>query len=250
MAKKWLGPGMGIAGLALCVVGGVGLLLRPAALAYPVGDIETPVAVIPPEVVALDGLLSISVTAPGAFDVRTARPVDAYAWAAGGRTSVVRGLVSWDEVAVDDVYTSGNHPADVPGDLWRYWRLAAGQTTIEPSGVEQGVAIVLVSTSGEPLGDVTLELSRDRGNGWAWPVVAVGLGLVVVGMAFVAAGRMGPTSPRARLTKGTGRERAKETKEKTPGREPTKRRVWWRSWLVAVREAGLKAVSRIRGKKP
>jgi hypothetical protein len=184
--RKWLGPLVGILGLALCIAGGIGLLLRPAAIAYSSAELETPVVVIPPDVIGLDSLLSISITAPGGFDVRTARPVDAYAWAVGDRTSVVRGLVSWDAVKVDVIATSGSDPADVPGDLWRDWRLAMGETSIDPNDIEPGLAIVLVSSSDTPLSGVTLELSRDRGNGWAWPVVAGGLAAIVAGLVLIA----------------------------------------------------------------
>jgi hypothetical protein len=212
--RKWLAPLVGLAGLALCAVGGVAILLRPAATVHAVGDLEAPIAVIPPEVVAFDGLLSISVTAPGAFDVRTARPVDVYAWAKDDHTSVVRGLVSWDEVQVDDVNAGGSYFADDDGDLWRDSRHATGETTIDPADVEPGVVIVLVSESGS-LGDVTLTLSRDRGNGWAWPVIAGGLSLIVAGLVILAAGLVESQPSTTRERKRKGHDSVKKTSEAT-----------------------------------
>jgi len=211
--RKWLAPLVGLAGLALCAVGGVAILLRPAATVNAVGDLEAPIAVIPPEVVAFDGLLSISVTAPGAFDVRTARPVDVFAWAEDDHTSVVRGLVSWDDVQVDDVNAGGSYVADGDGDLWRDSRHATGETTIDPADVEPGVVIVLVSESGSSLGDVTLTLSRDRGNGWAWPVIAGGLSLIVVGLVILAAGLVESQLPTTRERERKGHDSVKKTSE-------------------------------------
>ena len=186
MIRTFAGPVLAIAGVVAIVAGAVGLMLRPAGVAEATAPLETSVLVIPPSVVALDGLEAITVTAPGEIDVRTARPGDAYAWAAGVSTSVVRGLTSWEQVDVEDVYSSSGAVPDFAGDLWRTWTTHAGTTVFDVSTVEPGVAIVVIATGSAPLSDVSMTVTRERGNGWAWPLVAGGLAGVAVGLVFFA----------------------------------------------------------------
>lgn len=204
MIRRLIGPVLGIAGLVAVAVGGVALLLRPAPIAYPKGDLGTVVAVIPPSVIALEGLEAITITAPGSVDIRTARPSDAYAWAVEVETSVVRGLDSWEGIQVDRAGSMDGAVPEFPGDLWRDWDFGYQVMTIEASDIEPGLAVVVVSGSGEPLGEVTFEVTHDRGSGWAWPVLAGGLGALAVGLAIIVADLVLAGLGRRRARKGEG----------------------------------------------
>jgi len=184
--RRFIGPILGIAGLATIGVGGIALLLRVSSDAHPVGDLETAVVIIPPNVVALEGLNEITITAPGSFLVRTARPADVYAWATEVETSVVRRLESWEEIEVDRVWSTTGILPEHTGDMWRGWERGSSEKMIEVSTIEPGLAVVIISGSTAPLGEVAFEMTRDRGNGWAWPVLAGGLGVLAIALVFLA----------------------------------------------------------------
>ncbi|MBN2176740.1 MAG: hypothetical protein JW722_03685 [Demequinaceae bacterium] len=196
MIRRLIGPVLGAIGLVAVVVGGLGLLLRPPPVDHPTAIVDTTAVVIPPAVLALEGLGEIAITAPGAFDIRTARPSDAYAWVATVDTSVVRGLASWEDLRIDHAGSATGAIPDFPGDLWREWWLFFEETTIEASEVEPGLAMLIVSGSDAPIGEITFTVTHDRGNGWAWPVLTGGLGSVAVGLGFIIMGLL-QTRPRA-----------------------------------------------------
>lgn len=186
MIEKLFERGLAAVGLIVVAVGGVALMLRPVSVVHPRADLDTRVVVIPPEVLTLDGLGEITVTAPSTFDVRTARPSDAYAWAMGVEVGVVRGLETWEDLEVDRAGTVSGEVPDFSGDLWRGWVFAYEDAAIDPVDLESGLAVVIVSGSGSPLTSLTFEMIRDRGNGWAWPTLAAGLGALTAGLALDA----------------------------------------------------------------
>jgi hypothetical protein len=181
---KHVERGLVAVGIAIAAAGGSGLALRPEPVVYPSADLDGPILVIPPSALALDGLDDIIVTSAGTFTVWAGRPSDVYAWAAAAEVDVVRGLETWEDIQVDRAGTMSGEVSEFRGDLAREWAYAFEEASIEPSGVDPGLAVVAVSGSGAPFESLVFEMSRDRGNGWGWPTLAAGLGAVVVGLAL------------------------------------------------------------------
>lgn len=185
MNKNRTGPAVAIIGLVLVAVGGVALLLRPSAVAHPTALLETSLAVVPAEALSQPNLMSITFTAPGMLDLRTARPADAYAWVQGGHVTVVRGLDTWEDLGVERVWTAGGPATEFPGDVWRTWDNGFHTATIAANDIEPGAALVVVSAADAHLSTVTFEVSRERGNTWAPPVLALGLLAIAVGLVWM-----------------------------------------------------------------
>jgi len=176
--------GLVAAGLVAAAVGGVALMLKPAPEVNPSADLDTSVIVIPPDVLALEGLGEMTIAAEGSFTLWEGRPSDLYVWASTIEVGVVRGLDTWEEIRVDRAGTIGGEAPDFRGDLAREWEYAVGEASLKASDVDPGLAVVAVTGSGEPFGRLVFEMSRDPGNGWAWPTLAAGLGAVVAGLAL------------------------------------------------------------------
>lgn len=176
-----------VAGLAAIVVGSVALMFRPESTVHPTADLDVSVVIIPPGVVTLEGLGEIVVIAPDDTDVRTARPVDVYAWSVGIDVGVVRGLDTWEEIQVVRVGTASGEVPPYQSDLWRGRMLVSEEAVIDTSDVESGLMVAVLSGSEAPLERLTFEMTRDRGGGWVWTTLASGLGVLTAGLAVVAA---------------------------------------------------------------
>ena len=178
--------GAGIAGIALAIAGGVGLIAKPDAVVWASAPLDRAVDVIPPQVLAMDGVMDVVVEGDPWMETRTARPVDAYAWHRGESSIYVQGLSSWTEVKTlkPDLYSyDGN---DLTGDIWRSNTLSFGATHIFPADVPAGLAVVVVTRSHGPLSKVSIEVSRDPGYTWAWPALSAGALLAAVSMVLFA----------------------------------------------------------------
>lgn len=220
MNRRLVGPVLGILGLVTIGVGGVALMLRVSADAHPEGDLETAVAIIPPSVVALDGLQRITISAPGGILVRTARPADAYAWATGVEASVVRRLESWEAIEVDRIWSTTGILPEYPGDMWRSWEIGSLKKTMKVSAIEPGLAVVIISDSTSPLGEVAFDMTRDRGNGWAWPVLAGGLGALAIALVFLGADLMEGRPEKKEEPLGTRGNRSEPVRKKSATVKP------------------------------
>lgn len=176
----------GVAGVALAIAGGAGLIAKPDAVVWASAPLDRAVVFIPPQVIAMDGVMDIVVEGEPWMETRTARPVDAYAWHRGESSIYVQGVSSWTEVKTlkPDLYSyDGN---ELTGDIWRSNTLSAGATHIFPDEVPPGLAVVVVTRSHGPLSKISIELSRDPGYGWAWPALSVGALLAAVSMVLFA----------------------------------------------------------------
>jgi hypothetical protein len=182
---KLIERGLVAAGLAAAAAGGVALMLKPAPVVYPSADLDTSVVVLPPDVLALEGLGEMTITAEGPFSVWAGRPSDAYVWAFTIDVGVVRGLDTWEDIRVDRAGTIGGEAPDFRGDLAREWRYSSGEASIEAPDVGSGLALVAVTGSGKPFERLVFEVSRDPGNGWAWPALAAGLGAIATGLTLL-----------------------------------------------------------------
>lgn len=176
----------GVAGIALAIAGGAGLIAKPDAVVWASAPLDRAVVFIPPQVIAMDGVMDIVVEGEPWMETRTARPVDAYAWHRGESSIYVQGVSSWTEVKTlkPDLYSyDGN---DLTGDIWRSNTVSAGATHIFPDEVPAGLAVVVVTRSHGPLSKISIELSRDPGYGWAWPALSAGALLAAVSMVLFA----------------------------------------------------------------
>lgn len=176
----------GVAGIALAIAGGAGLIAKPDAVVWASAPLDRAVVFIPPQVIAMDGVLDIVVEGEPWMETRTARPVDAYAWHRGESSIYVQGVSSWTEVKTlkPDLYSyDGN---ELTGDIWRSNTVSAGATHIFPDEVPPGLAVVVVTRSHGPLSKISIELSRDPGYGWAWPALSAGALFAAVSMVLFA----------------------------------------------------------------
>lgn len=176
----------GVAGIALAIAGGAGLIAKPDAVVWASAPLDRAVVFIPPQVIAMDGVLDIVVEGEPWMETRTARPVDALAWHRGESSIYVQGVSSWTEVKTlkPDLYSyDGN---ELTGDIWRSNTVSAGATHIFPDEIPPGLAVVVVTRSHGPLSKISIELSRDPGYGWAWPAISAGALLAAVSMVLFA----------------------------------------------------------------
>jgi hypothetical protein len=176
----------GVVGVALAIAGGAGLIAKPDAVVWASAPLDRAVVFIPPQVIAMDGVMEIVVEGEPWMETRTARPVDAYAWHRGESSIYVQGVSSWTEVKTlkPDLYSyDGN---ELTGDIWRSNTVSAGATHIFPADVPAGLAVVVVTRSHGPLSKISIELSRDPGYGWAWPALSAGALLAAVSMVLFA----------------------------------------------------------------
>jgi len=178
--------GAGIAGIAIAIAGGVGLIAKPDAVVWASAPLGRAVVVIPPQVIAMDGVKDIVVEGDPWMETRTARPVDAYAWHRGESSIYVQGVSSWTEVKTVKPDLFSYDGKDLTGDIWRSNTLSFGATHIRPADVPAGLAVVVVTRSHGPLSKISIELSRDPGYGWAWPAVSAGALLAAVSMVLFA----------------------------------------------------------------
>jgi hypothetical protein len=170
----------------MAVAGAVGLIAKPDAVVWASAPLDRAVVVIPPQVLAMDGVMDVVVEGEPGMETRTARPVDAYAWLRGESSIFVQGVTSWTDVKTlkPDLYSYDGK--DLTGDIWRSNTVGFGATHIFPADVPAGLAVVVVTRSHGPLSKVSIELSRDPGYGWAWPAISAGALLAAVSMVLFA----------------------------------------------------------------
>jgi hypothetical protein len=90
----------GVLGLILLAAGLIAQAVKPANQATPSAAVDTPVVVVPPQVLALspDGVLTI--TSDGALEAHTARTQDVDAWSRLRASVTITGVTDWDTLAV------------------------------------------------------------------------------------------------------------------------------------------------------
>jgi hypothetical protein len=182
----------GVLGVAAAITGGAGLIAKPEAIVWASAPLDRPVVVIPPQVLAMDGVLEIVVEGEPYTEIRTALPVDVYAWLRGESSIVVRGISSWTEVTLvrPGIYMyDGN---DRRGDIWRSSTMRYGEMHIRPADVPAGLAVVVITRSHTPLDKVSIQLSRDPGYEWALPTISAGALLAAVSITLFAFAWLAP----------------------------------------------------------
>lgn len=87
----------GALGLLMLVAGLIAQAVRPEHAVVTQATLGTPVVVLGPEVLALEGLQRLAVTADGGLEAHSARPVDAQAWLGDHSATFITGYISWEE---------------------------------------------------------------------------------------------------------------------------------------------------------
>ncbi len=176
----------GILGIIAAGAGVAGLIAKPDPVVWASAPLDRPVVVIGPQVLAMDGLDQVVVKAEPYMETMTARPSDAYAWLRGESSTVVRGLASWEvvDVLVPTLYRYDG--ADPSHDIWRSSYVSAGASVIRPEDVPPGYVVVVATKTRIPLDSVSIEMTRDPGNGWAWPAISGGAVLAALSLSLFA----------------------------------------------------------------
>jgi hypothetical protein len=89
----------GVLGLLMLIAGLVANGARPDPKVVTKAPVNTPVVVVGPEVIALQGLDQIAVNATGGIEAHTARAADAASWLKRHSATYVSGYASWDALA-------------------------------------------------------------------------------------------------------------------------------------------------------
>lgn len=176
----------GVLGVVVAIAGAAGLIAKPDAVVWATAPLDRAVVVIPPQVLAMHGVMDIVVAGSSSSEIRTARPADAYGWLRGESSIVVQGVTSWTEVKTlrPDLYQYDGK--DAAGDMWRSNAAASGELHIRPGDFPQGLAVVVVTNGHTPLTKVSIQLSRNPGYAWAWPAISAGALLAAVSMVLFA----------------------------------------------------------------
>ncbi|GMA25243.1 hypothetical protein GCM10025864_30020 [Luteimicrobium album] len=196
-----------IIGLALVVLGVVSAALGVAsatvwradstvtASTHPASDAPTLVTTGPGVLGLVDDKVSITARAADGGDVVIAvgRADDVAGWVGDDPVTQVTGMTDWSTLATKT--TSGEAPKTAPdpssSDMWVSSTSGSGEVTL-PWTARDGRWSVLVAAVGDDAQAPTLALTWDREvtTPWLWPLVLVGLVLVVVGLVVMSLGRL------------------------------------------------------------
>jgi hypothetical protein len=221
----------GVLGVVAAIAGAAGLIARPDAVVWATAPLDRPVVVIPPQVLAMRGVMDIVVVGGPDSEIRSARPADAYGWLRGESSIVVQGVTSWTEVKTlkPDLYQYDGK--DLVGDMWRSNTVASGEVHIRPGDFPSGLAVVVVTNGRTPLDKVSIELSRNPGYEWAWPAISAGALIAAVSMVLFAMIWLD-----LRPSKAVRKLPPPETSAE-PASDPPSRPAWRRSRRAAAKEA-------------
>jgi len=214
----------GAIGLLMLIAGLIAQAISPAHDVVTEVNLDTPVVVLGPEVLALPEVQRLAVNADGGVEAHTARPVDAEAWLASHSATYITGYATWDELTtrtasriVADTATPSPSatpeaspeasPAAEPspspspeaadtapaeesfdygsGDLWRHNWAGMGRVSIAFGAVSPGEYLVVNSLDGSNLGAVEISANRQVNDAWISPLIWIGIALAVLGVFAV-----------------------------------------------------------------
>lgn len=171
----------GVLGLLMLVAGLVANGARADHEVLTQADITSPVVVLGPDVVALDGLERIAVTTDGPLVAHAARPVDALAWLKNYSADYVMGYDGWDTLALrteSRVTAPSASPSPSPG----------ASASPSPSAAAPSPS-PSASPSASPAPDAEEEVvPADYGSGDHWRDTWNGQGRVSLGVASLTPG--------------------------------------------------------------
>ena len=211
----------GVLGLLMVIAGLIAQAVKPDHSVVTGANLDTPVVVLGPQILALDGLERIAVTANGRVEARTARPVDAEAWLTQFSGTYVSGYAGWDALATRtasrvvpaevspsptaptatataspspsptaDGASSDQAPAIDFGseDVWRESWNGVDRVSVADAQVPVGEYLVVHSADGSNLKGVELSAEREVNDAWISPLIWIGAALVLLGLIAVVSG--------------------------------------------------------------
>lgn len=218
----------GVIGLLMLVAGLVADGARADREVVTVAQVESAVVVLPPEVIALEGLERLAVTAEGRIAAHTARPVDADAWLKKHSASYVVGYNGWDDLTLrteSRVVLESPSPSPSPsasasatpaasptpspspspeagaddeapeasadygsGDHWRGTWNGTDRLSLAIPALTPGDYLVVYSADGADLTSVEFTAQRQVNDGWIDPLIWIGAGLTALGVVAAISG--------------------------------------------------------------
>jgi hypothetical protein len=240
----------GVLGLLMLIAGLVANDARPDREVVTTASLKTPVVVIGPEVIALQGLDRIAVNAKGGIEAHTARAVDAASWLKRHSATHVTGYAGWDGLATrteirmiapspspspsaspapTPTPSPSPSPTDSataqPGDTtasadygstddWRSsWR-GFNRVSLAVGAVPPGEVLVAYAADGSNLDSVEFTAARQVNDGWINPLIWIGAVLAVLGAVAVLSGLI-DTRPAQERAESWLRGRSKNSDENT-----------------------------------
>ena len=215
----------GALGLLMLIAGLIAQAVRPEHAVVTQATLGTPVVVLGPEVLALEELQRLAVTADGGIEAHSARPVDAEAWLGEHSATFITGYASWDELTTRTASRivpespspspSASPPAEVaatPGpspspspdavaddaeeevfdygspDVWRQNWAGEGRVSVAMSAISPGEYFVVHSVDSSDLGVLEISAERQVNDAWISPLMWIGTALAVLGVLAVLSG--------------------------------------------------------------
>ena len=237
----------GVIGLLMLVAGLLADGARADREVVTTAQVESPVVVLPPEVLTLEGLERLAVTADGRISAHAARPVDADAWLKVHSAAYVVGYAGWDDLTLrtesrvllespspspSPAATASAAPTPTPSpspspsastdadesasdvsadfgsaDHWRRTWNGTGRLSLAIPALTPGEYLVVHSDSGEDLGTVEFTAQRQVNDGWISPLIWIGAGLSALGVVAALSGLVDVRPLQERL-EGAKRRRA------------------------------------------
>jgi hypothetical protein len=243
----------GVLGLLMLIAGLVANDARPDREVVTTASVNTPVVVIGPEVIALQGLDRIAVNATGGIEAHTARAVDAASWLKRHSATYVMGYAGWDGLATrtesrvvapspspspspsasaspEPTQVSSPSPSPSasatpqPGDAtasvdygstddWRSSWRGLNRVSLAASAVAPGEVLVVYADDGSNLDSVEFRAARQVNDGWINPLIWIGAVLALLGAVAVLSGLI-DTRPIQERAESWMRGRSKKGDEK------------------------------------
>jgi hypothetical protein len=224
---------------------------RPDREVVTTATLDTPVVVLGPEVVALQGLTRIAITADGEIEAHEARDVDADAWLKRHSATYVTGFAGWDALETrtesrvvlpseepspspSPDATSDPSPSPTPSetaatptpaaepevdngatDHWRSTWRGVDRVSIASNAIAPGDTIVVFTADGSNLTNVQFTAVRQVNDGWINPLIWIGGALGALGALAVLSGLI-DTRPAQAKVEAWMRGRAKVGAEPSP----------------------------------
>lgn len=217
----------GVLGLLMLIAGLFANQARPDPQVVTTSQVETPVVVFDPEVIALEGLEMIEVNAKGDMEAHTARAGDAEEWLKHYSATYVTGYEGWDSL---DTRTASRIVADSPQpspspspsaeaataaaspspepvedaaaqpidkemaagygskDVWRSSWTGYNRLSLNVAEIAPGEVLVVFASDGSNAEDVQLTSVRQVNDGWIDPLIWIGGVLTVLGLVAALSG--------------------------------------------------------------
>ena len=254
MVLRILSAVVAVLGLGAGIAGAIGVKDTPESTVTAASSVDTPVVVIGPQIFEIDGLEEITVVGPGALDIYQGRPADAYPWLREADSTIVRGVLSWEELDVFVPALYSGTDVEPSEDIWRSIESGIGTVSFSADDVITGAVVVLVTRDGTEFTEVSAVLNRDPGYAWAWPTLSAGAGLQALGLAGLAVSWLRPRQQSKTTTDkaATTTDKAATTKAKaaTTKAKPTKAKTTTAKAKTTTAKAKTKAKTSTAKTKP